>query len=130
MKLFRFVIALFVCLYCCDVSAQNGTNKQIPSIVKKANGAYSFLVDGKPFIVLGAQLWNSSAWPSVLDKTWPQLKELGCNTLEAPVYWQNIEPEQGKYNFKELDYLISNARKEGLRLILLWFGSYKNGSSQ
>lgn len=58
------------------------------------------------------------------------LRELGCNTLEAPVYWQNIEPEQGRYNFKELDYLVSGARKEGHRLILLWFGSFKNGSSQ
>ena len=102
----------------------------LPAIVKKKNGSYSLQVDGKPFIVLGAQLWNSSAWPSVLEKTWPQLKELGCNTLEAPVYWQDIEPQPGKFNFKELDYLINSAKREGLKLILLWFGSFKNGSSQ
>jgi hypothetical protein len=126
MKTFCITVMFLACLYSYPGSAQNA----LPAIVKKPNGAYSFIVDGKPFTVLGAQLWNSSTWPAILDKTWPQIKELGCNTLEAPVYWQNIEPEQGRYNFKELDYLITGARKEGLRLILLWFGSFKNGSSQ
>lgn len=126
MKLFRIAITFLCCFYFFAGSAQ----RSLPAIVKKANGAYSLVVDGKPFIVLGAQLWNSSAWPAILDKEWPQLKELGCNTLEAPIYWQNIEPEPGKYNFNELDYLITNARKQGLRLILLWFASFKNGSSQ
>jgi beta-galactosidase GanA len=101
----------------------------LPSIVRNDNGTYTFLVDGKPYISLGAQLWNSSDWPYILDKEWPQLRELHCNTLEAPVYWQNIEPEQGRYRFAELDSLIGGARGAGLRLVLLWFGSYKNGSS-
>jgi hypothetical protein len=126
MKRIRMIITSLACLYFYAASTQNA----LPAIVKKANGAYSLTVDGKPFTVLGAQLWNSSTWPTILDKTWPQIKELGCNTLEAPIYWQNIEPEQGTFNFKELDYLITGARKEGLRLILLWFGSFKNGSSQ
>lgn len=132
MKAFRFIINLINCYCLLFVSAfgQDKTENSLPSIIKKSNSAYSLLVDGKPFTVLGAQLWNSSAWPAILDKTWPQLRELGCNTLEAPVYWQNIEPEKGNYNFKELDYLVAGARKEGLRLILLWFGSFKNGSSQ
>ena len=129
MKTLRFIIILTSFFYCCNVQAQH-TETDLPAIVKKPNGAYSLMVDGKPFIVLGAQLWNSSAWPAILDKTWPQLKELGCNTLEAPIYWQNIEPEQGYYNFSELDYLITESRKQGLKLILLWFGSFKNGSSQ
>src|SRR5688572_22789747 len=114
MKIVRIIITFLCCFYFVAGSAQNS----LPAIVKKANGAYNLVVDGKPFIVLGAQLWNSSAWPAILDKEWPQLKELGCNTLEAPIYWQNIEPEPGKYNFNELDYLITNARKQGLRLIL------------
>jgi hypothetical protein len=126
MNKIRLIITCLACLYFPTGFAQHA----LPAIVKKANGAYSFTVDGKPFTVLGAQLWNSSTWPTILDKTWPQLKELGCNTIEAPIYWQNIEPEQGRYNFKELDYLIEGARKQGLRLILLWFASFKNGSSQ
>ena len=98
--------------------------------IRKAGEKYTFYVDGEPFIVLGAQLWNSSAWPAITDQFWNQAGELGCNTLEAPVYWQNIEPEPGKFNFKELEHLILSAREQNLKLILLWFGSYKNGRSQ
>lgn len=100
----------------------------LPAVVKTEKG-YRLLVDGQPFISLGAQLWNSSDWPYILRKEWPQLRELHANTLEAPVYWQNIEPRPGVFNFSELDSLVFGARKEGLRLVLLWFGSYKNGSS-
>jgi hypothetical protein len=102
--------------------------QELPKVVKR-NGRHQLLVNGKPYLALGAQLWNSSAWPAITDKFWTQLRELNANTLEAPIYWQNIEPEAGVYNFKELDNLIQNARKEKLKLVLLWFASYKNGSS-
>lgn len=102
---------------------------QLPTI-KKEHGSHTLYVGGKPYLILGAQLWNSSAWPSITDKFWSQAKELGCNTIEAPIYWQNIEPEPGKYNFQELDNLILKARSNQLKLVLLWFGSYKNGRSQ
>jgi beta-galactosidase GanA len=96
--------------------------------VKKEHGKYTLYVDGKPFLLLGAQLWNSSSWTGYLDKIWPQHKELHCNTLEAPIYWQDIEPEPGKFNFNQLDALVYGARKNGLKLVVLWFGSFKNKS--
>ena len=135
----RIIIATLLCTASFLVKAQSGDKRppgsdakdnDLPAIVKTGSGAYRFVVDGKPFIALGAQLWNSSDWPYILEKEWPQLKELHANTLEAPVYWQNIEPQPGKYNFSEMDSLIMGARIHGLRLVLLWFGSYKNGSSQ
>ncbi|MCF0070149.1 DUF5597 domain-containing protein [Dyadobacter sp. CY261] len=104
-------------------------SKPIPALVSK-NGRHTLMVDGKPYLILGAQMWNSSGWPDILDKTWPQLKELHCNTLEVPIYWENIEKEQGKYDFADLDKLILDARRENIRLVLLWFASFKNGSSQ
>ena len=106
---------------------ENVADNPMPEL-RKENGKYTFFVDGKPFLILGAQLWNSSAWSDVLPKIWPQLKEMNCNTIEAPVYWQDIEPEQGKFNFKELEALVYGARENDLKLVLLWFGSYKNGS--
>jgi len=109
-------------------AASTRAEVSLPAVVRTENG-YRLLVDGKPFVALGAQLWNSSDWPYILRKEWPQLKELHANTLEAPVYWQNIEPQRGVFNFSELDSLVLGARREGLRLVLLWFGSYKNGSS-
>ena len=109
-------------------SAVSQSRKQLPEVVI-SNGKYELHVDGKPFLMLGAQLWNSSAWPSITDKFWVQLRQLNANTLEAPIYWQNIEPELGRFNFKELDNLILSARKENLKLVLLWFASWKNGNS-
>lgn len=99
-------------------------------VIKKENDKFTYYVDDKPYLILGAQLWNSTAWPEMTDRFWKQAKELNANTIEAPIYWQNIEPEKGKFNFKELDHLILSAREQGFRLVLLWFGSYKNGRSQ
>jgi hypothetical protein len=108
---------------------QPGVENLMPKIIPTGNGGYSLQVDGKPFLVLGAQLWNSSSWPFILDKTWPLVKSMHCNTLEAPVYWQVMEPRPGEYRFNEVDSLVYGARKQGLRLIMLWFGTFKNGSS-
>lgn len=100
----------------------------LPKVVS-GNGSHNIIVDGKPFLMLGAQLWNSSGWPYITDQFWTELRTLHANTLEFPIYWQNIEPESGKYNFKELDDLFKNAHRENLKLVLLWFASWKNGSS-
>lgn len=102
---------------------------ELPVILPKPGGGYTLQVDGKPFIILGTQLWNSSAWPYLLDSIWPLVKQLHANTVEAPVYWQVTEPVRGSFSFGEVDSLIDGARRAGVRLVLLWFGSFKNGSS-
>jgi hypothetical protein len=101
---------------------------ELPRVVSE-NGNHNLIVDGKPFLMLGAQLWNSSAWPFITEQFWPQLRSLHANTLEAPVYWQDIEPLPGQFNFKELDDLVRHAREEKIKLVLLWFASWKNGTS-
>ena len=125
----HFISATFLSLILINniVLAQSNKAKPFPKLVKE-DGKYTYYVDDKPFLILGAQLWNSSTWPEILSKEWSQLKELNCNTLEAPVYWENIEPEPGEFNFNEVDSLIFGARKNNLRLNILWFGSFKNGS--
>ncbi|CAN5562127.1 hypothetical protein BH23BAC1_BH23BAC1_40770 [soil metagenome] len=120
---------IFLVLIACWFSQLGFAQRPLPE-VKKENNKFTFYVDQKPFIILGAQLWNSSAWPELTDNFWEQAKELRCNTSEAPVYWQNIEPQPGKFNFKELDHLILSAREQQMKLVLLWFGTYKNGRSQ
>jgi hypothetical protein len=136
---FKFLFLIILLVHSTSVSAQSGQRRDrnravrpvppIPRLVTE-NGKHTFLVDGQPFLILGAQVWNSSGWPDILDKTWPQLRELNCNTLEVPIYWEHIEPEPGKFNFANLDKLIRDARRENMRLVLLWFASYKNGQSQ
>ncbi len=129
--LFLFILNLSVVL-AQSPGQRKQANRQAPPIPRLVSekGKHTFLVDGKPYLILGAQMWNSSGWPAILDKTWPQLKELHCNTLEVPIYWEQLEPEQGKFNFANLDKLIRDARRENIRLVLLWFASYKNGQSQ
>lgn len=100
----------------------------IPKIVE-AGGRHALLVDGKPFLILGAQAHNSSAWPAMLPKVWPAMDFLGVNTVELPVYWEQIEPAQGHFDFSVVDTLIAQAREHHVRLVLLWFGTWKNGSA-
>jgi hypothetical protein len=65
----------------------------IPRIVMK-DGRFALLVDDAPFLMLGAQAHNSSAWPATLPKVWPAMEYLNVNTLEIPVYWEQFEPKQ------------------------------------
>ncbi|KAK2686786.1 hypothetical protein QWA68_014968 [Fusarium oxysporum] len=64
-----------------------------------------------------------------MKTVWRDLKGMGINTVLGPVTWEDIEPEEGCFKFSELDTIIQDAQSDGLRLILLWFGSFKNGSS-
>ncbi|WP_343525971.1 DUF5597 domain-containing protein [Sphingomonas sp.] len=86
-------------------------------------------VDGKPFFILAAQLHNSSAWPDELARAWPAAEAMAANTIEAPVYWEQMEAERGRYDFTLVDALVAKARGTGKRLILLWFGTWKNGQA-
>lgn len=98
-----------------------------PQIVEK-DGRHALLVDGSPYLVLGAQIGNSSSWPGVLPNVWPSLEGLHVNTVEAPVYWEQIEPEPGRFDWTNVDALLDGARAHHLHLIVLWFGTWKNGN--
>ena len=45
-----------------------------------------------------------------------------------PVYWEQLEAVKGKYDFSVVDSLLAGAREHKLHLVLLWFGTWKNGS--
>lgn len=102
--------------------------RPIPSTVEK-NGHYALIVDGKPYLMLGVQANNSSAWPAYLDKVWPAAEQLHANTVELPVYWEQMEATQGKFDFSVVDLVLKQAREHHVHLVLLWFGTWKNGSS-
>src|SRR5450631_1187186 len=99
----------------------------IPRIVQK-DGRYALLVDGAPFLMLGAQVNNSSAWPAVLPQIWPAIKAIHANTVEMPVYWEQFEPKPEAFDYSVVDALVTQSRKNEVRLVLLWFATWKNGS--
>jgi beta-galactosidase GanA len=100
----------------------------MPTLINK-NGRHTLFVDGKPYLILGGQAHNSSAWPSTLPQVWTAIQTLHANTLEIPIYWEQIEPEPGKFDFSLIDTLLDQAREHHTRLILLWFATWKNGSN-
>ena len=97
----------------------------MPRIVAK-DGRHVFLVDGKPFLILGAQVNNSSNWPAMLDQVWPAIEHVDANTVMVPIAWEQIEPTEGHFDFTFLDTLLNQAREHKVRLVLLWFGTWKN----
>jgi hypothetical protein len=100
---------------------------ETPRIVQQ-QGRYALMVDGAPYLVLGAQINNSSSWPAVLPQVWPALEAMHVNTAEAPVYWEQLEAQPGKFDFSTVDALVKGAREHHLHLVVLWFGTWKNGN--
>jgi Domain of unknown function (DUF5597)/Glycosyl hydrolases family 35 len=99
----------------------------VPRIVEK-DGRYALLVDGAPFLMLGAQSHNSSNWPGTLPKVWSAIQYLHANTLETPIYWEQFEPKPGQFDYSQVDLILAQAREHHVHLVLLWFGTWKNGS--
>ena len=94
------------------------------------HGVRQLIVDGQPFLILGGELHNSSSSSrEYMRPIWPRLAEKQLNTVLAAVSWELIEPEEGRFDFSTVDDFITGARQNHLRVVFLWFGSWKNGLS-
>jgi len=101
---------------------------ELPAL-RRQGTATQLIVDGQPFLIRGGELSNSHGEPDYLRASWPKLKALNLNAVVTPVYWDVIEPVEGKFDWATVDGLIADARANDLRLVLLWFGSWKNSMS-
>lgn len=99
--------------------------QELPRLVSR-DGRHALLVDGAPFLMLGAQANNSSNYPAMLPKVWPVIEAMHANTLEMPIAWEQVEPVEGQFDFSFLDTLVEQARARKVRLVLLWFATWKN----
>ncbi len=96
----------------------------------KQGSAVQLTVDGKPFLVLGGELGNSSATCAAdIERIFPKLERMGLNTVLVPAYWDLTEPAEGEFDFSLTDKVIEQARTNGLRVVFLWFGAWKNSMS-
>ena len=103
-----------------------GPQAALPHLEKRGN-ATQLIVDGKPFLILGAEVHNSSSSSvEYMEAVWPQLQAMHMNTAVLPVAWETIEPDEGKFNFQCVDGLLKGARAHNLKIVFLWFGAWKN----
>lgn len=92
--------------------------------------ATRIVTNDSPMLMIGGELGNSSASTrSDLKRIFPHLKRLGLNTVLAPVSWELIEPHEGEFDMSTLDDILTEARDNDLKVVLLWFGAWKNSMS-
>ncbi len=108
-------------------AALGATKTQVPYLQRR-NGRHALIVDGAPFLMLAGQVNNSSNYAVSLPKVWPMLDRIHANTVEIPVAWQQIEPREGQFDFGFVQKLLDQARTHDKRVVLLWFGTWKNTS--
>ena len=88
-----------------------------------------FKVKGKPFFPIGGQSSSASAYSdNESEQAFKAVELLHGNCLLTDAYWEKIEPEEGKFDFTAIDDLIASARRHEIKLILLWFATWKNAA--
>ncbi|MEO6002945.1 MAG: DUF5597 domain-containing protein [Opitutus sp.] len=124
----RVRVGCALAVWFCSI-ALAATDSSLPQLRPKGS-AVELVVDGQPFLIRGGELGNSSASNlKYLAPFWSKFTAMHLNTILAPVYWDLIEPKEGSFDFSLVDGLIRQARENRMRLVLLWFGSWKNSMS-
>lgn len=124
-KLQFFVVLVFLTGNLFAVAGQ----PPLPAL-RKQGTATQLIVGGKPFLMRGGELGNSSASSiDYMKPVWPKLAAMNLNTVLVPVYWEIIEPAEGQFDFSLVDALIVEARRHDLKIVPLWFASWKNSMS-
>jgi beta-galactosidase GanA len=131
-----FALCFLLAVYCYGQTEQHPSNQRsqsslitIPHLEKQGT-ATRLVVEGKPFLLLAGELRNSTCGGfDYMRPVWKRLAKKNLNSVIATVSWELIEPEQGKFDFALIDSVIAGAREANLKLVLIWFASWKNASS-
>jgi hypothetical protein len=123
------IIAILLFLHFQCTRKDHVSENSLP-VLKGTGCDRKLYVNGEPFIMLAGELHNSSASGNLyMEKVWDRLVIVNLNTVLASVTWEMTEPEEGKFDFSNVDQLISQARQHNLKLVFLWFGTWKNACS-
>ncbi|RZT08211.1 Beta-galactosidase GanA [Duganella sp. CF402] len=125
--MFKHLITLLVAALAAPLLAL--ASDPLPAL-NRSGATTQLLVDGEPFLMLAGELHNSSASSDAyMAQIWPKLKAMHLNTVVSTISWDMIEPSEGKFDFSALDSQLAAARKNDLRIVMIWFGSFKNARS-
>jgi len=123
------VLGLLACVAASTISAGAQTDNGVPHL-RKQGTATQLIVDGKTFLALAGELTNNAATSlPMMEPIWPKLVAANLNTALVGVSWAQFEPEEGTFNYAQIDGVIAKARENHMHLVILWFGSWKNGTS-
>lgn len=127
-KIIAMLFAAALMTVSCSQESEKAATGQEPPHLEKRGGVTQLIVQGLPWLVLGCELGNStSSSRAYLAPYWQKLKDAGVNTVLAVVSWEQTEPAEGKFDFTVVDNLLEDARRNHMKLALLWFSSWKNG---
>ncbi|MGN6446437.1 DUF5597 domain-containing protein [Amnibacterium sp.] len=102
--------------------------RPIPRIERSAHG-FQFIVDERPTLLLGGQLHNSTPTDVTLPDVLGRVRALHASVVIGSASWSLVEPTEGRFDFSSVDRELEAARRAGLRLVLIWFGAFKNATS-
>jgi len=125
-RFLRPTLAMCSSFIASTLPAQHGPGPHL----ERRGEATQLIVDGKPFLILGGEIDNSSS--SSLDymkPEWAKLRAMSLNTVLTPVSWELVEPVEGKFDFKLVDGLLAQAREQHMQIVFLWLAAWKNGMS-
>lgn len=101
-----------------------------PPHLARRGAATQLVVNDRPMLLIGGELSNSAASSAAyMAPHWPRLRAMNLNAVLAPVSWELIEPVEGRFDWSSLDGMVAAARANDLKLVILWFGAYKNSMS-
>ena len=101
-----------------------------PRLEHCGNGSARIVVNGNPMLMIGGEMGNSSASvPEDVKRYFSHLHKMGLNTVLVPLSWELVEPQEGKFDMSSLDTILAEARHNELKVVLLWFGTWKNSMS-
>jgi hypothetical protein len=124
-----FTLGWLVCGAALTLSAAAQTDNGVPHL-REQGAATQLIVDGKPFLALAGELTNNAATSlPMMEPIWPKLVDENLNTALVGVSWAQFEPEEGTFNYIQIDGVIAKARENHMHLVILWFASWKNGTS-
>ena len=126
-------LGCIICILVFNASAQTTsiqkTSNQIPHLRTLQNHT-QLMVDGKPFLMVAGELHNStSSAPEYFSQAMQNAKAMNVNTVIASVAWEQFEPQEGKFDYSLVDFILKNANEKKLKIVLIWFASCKNGES-
>lgn len=118
-------ILIFIAL---TLFAVSGLSAQVD--IKCLGSKPTLHIGEQPMLIIGGELGNSSAsCEDDIARNFAKVARMNLNTVLVPVAWDLLEPEEGHMDYTLPDAIIREARANNLKVVLLWFGAWKNSMS-